>query len=305
MVKKSKSICEQPDHFSFTGRVVHSKSRVERRTGGMVSLVVVENASHTESQAFDIYNDYGGACERGQWVTISYHWDKQNNNIVDNHMAFDPLKPVSAEQDGLMDGLIGLGDLLTVSMAKSDLLMMAVSAGSIDSADDARRLIASGADVERCDAMGQTPAMIAAASDRADCLELLVKAGADINKCSFDGMTPAMWAASTGNEACLESLVAAGADLGRARRDGRTAAMLAARHGQEACLRALMDHGVDLSAVDRLGKTAGDHARESGHAACAEAISARELARDERVALASATAGRGSSPTAPSRARSL
>lgn len=103
----------------------------------------------------------------------------------------------------------------------------------------------------------------------------------------------------------IRALASAGADLNAARVNGQTASITAARFGKANSLRALAERGADLALVDSMGETAARKAVRSGDTACAEMIRAFELARNERVALAAAIAGRASSPSTPSRARSL
>lgn len=170
-------------------------------------------------------------------------------------------------------------------------------------------LINAGADVNiACNdgpLAGQTPAINAAYHGYENCLSMLIGAGADIELADKEGFTPTMWAARRGHQESLGSLIAAGADLERSCHKGRTATMLAASNGQLGCLRALMDMNIDLRKVDHQGKSAGDHANQSGFVTCADAIHARELARDECAALASATSGAASASTTRVRPRSL
>lgn len=183
-------------------------------------------------------------------------------------------------------------------------------------AQSLRALLAAGAAVDEADSFGNTALMLASGHGRVECVRALVEAGANLGKPDDRGIAPIHFAAYKGEHACLQALVASGADVDQVDKEGSSACIFAGRSGQAGSLRLLIAAGADLAKADRQGKTAADHALERGHAACAEAIRARELARDERAALASATtastftppatiAGIVVGPSKPSRSRSL
>lgn len=172
-------------------------------------------------------------------------------------------------------------------------------------AQSLRALLAAGGAVDEADSFGNTALMLASGHGRVECVRALIEAGANPGKPDNRGIAPIHFAAYKDEHACLQALVAAGANVDQVDKEGSSASIFASRSGRAASLRLLIAAGADLAKADLHGKTAADYARERCHLACAEAIRARELARDERAALASAPTVAGASRSTPALSRSL
>lgn len=79
-------------------------------------------------------------------------------------------------------------------------------------ADEARKLIAAGADVNAKNEHGTTPLHCAASREHADVARLLLEAGAEVNAQAKYGWTPLHFAAMNGRIETARVLIAAGAD---------------------------------------------------------------------------------------------
>ncbi len=186
-------------------------------------------------------------------------------------------------------------------IAAYDGLLRAAHEGDVK---EVQRLVAAGADVNRRDKRGRTPAHIAAFASRDDVLRELAAAGADMNALdnqSYDvvtiaavadepelmslaislgndpGLTTSQWqgtaliaAADLGHVEVVRRLVAAGAPLDHVNNLGWTALMEAVvlgdggPHHQEV-VRLLVKAGASRKIGDRDGVTPIEHARARGY----------------------------------------
>jgi ankyrin repeat protein len=89
-------------------------------------------------------------------------------------------------------------------------LLQVVKKGDLD---QAKKLIAEGADVNAKDSSGCTALHYAALNDRRDIGELLIAEGADVNASGPGYLTPLYYAARQGHRNIAELLIVAGADL--------------------------------------------------------------------------------------------
>jgi ankyrin repeat protein len=140
------------------------------------------------------------------------------------------------------------------SGASADPLIDAVRAGN---AQEAVRLIESGADVNAADSLGTTPLMWAARYGDAVVVERLLEAGANAAAENVFGVTPMSEAALIGSEPVIRELLAAGVDPDSPNPEGETALMLVVRTGQVAAAEVLIDAGADVNAKENwAGQTA-------------------------------------------------
>ncbi len=124
-------------------------------------------------------------------------------------------------------------------------------------AEEARRLAASGADLDRRDRNGRTPAHIAAFASNDAVLEALARAGADMN--ALDGQVyDVVTIAAVADDPELVSLaIALGNDPGLTTSPWRGTALIAAAHlGRVEVVRRLIAAGAPLDHVNSLGWTA-------------------------------------------------
>lgn len=140
--------------------------------------------------------------------------------------------------------------------------------------DDARRLIADGADVNRKGDDGVTALMRAASAGRADMVRLLIASGAEVNAVT-SGVTALMMASLGGYTDAIGPLVAAKADVRARDNQGRTALMAAASSGSAAAVDALLTSGADVAAEDASGGTALTYAAAEGYAAAVDLLQKR------------------------------
>ena len=98
-------------------------------------------------------------------------------------------------------------------------------------------LLAADADSNSCDAMGESPAMLAAKMGHCDSLQVIVQAkDMNLNIRSRIGATAAYWAAFRGHVRCLQVLVKAGADVSIPNSFGVKPLDLAKREGWNDCV---------------------------------------------------------------------
>jgi ankyrin repeat protein/mono/diheme cytochrome c family protein len=116
-----------------------------------------------------------------------------------------------------------------------------------------RKLIEDGADVNACDAEGNTPLILASFYAGPGCLALLLEGGADANAANEAGATPLIRAATSYEKTRL--LVDAGAKVRVRTADlGNSPLILAARRaGNSRTVQLLLDHGADATEHNNAG----------------------------------------------------
>ncbi|MEN9704825.1 MAG: hypothetical protein RLZZ393_704 [Pseudomonadota bacterium] len=123
-------------------------------------------------------------------------------------------------------------------------LHRAVYGGDVD---EARRLIAAGADVRAANRFGVTPMQLASVVADPAMIRELLKAGADADSPNAEGQTALMAVARTGNVESAQQLVKAGARVAaRETWGGQTALMWAAAQGQAGMVRYLVSKGAHV-----------------------------------------------------------
>jgi ankyrin repeat protein len=111
------------------------------------------------------------------------------------------------------------------------------------------KLLAAGADPHRPLPGGETPLLTAARTGLPGPLRALLAAGARVNDALPNGQTPLMWAAAEGHTEAVELLLAAGADLHATTPSGFNAWLFAVRGGRVDTVRTLLRAGADLHYV--------------------------------------------------------
>lgn len=129
-------------------------------------------------------------------------------------------------------------------------------AASAGNADDVRRLLEAGANLEARDAEGRTP-LLAAVRERQTATALaLIDAGANVNAKDAINDSAYLLAGASGQLEILRSTLQHGADLRSTNRYGGTALIPAAERGHVEVVRTLIDAGVAVDHVNNLGWTA-------------------------------------------------
>ncbi len=117
------------------------------------------------------------------------------------------------------------------------------------------QLIASGADVNTRDHLGETPLMYSAYAGSVDAMKLLLDHGAMVDAQSQSGATALIWAAA--DLAKVRLLVEHGANVNLTTKRRRTALLVAAMSDPSAdIVKLLIEKGADVKAVDFLKTTA-------------------------------------------------
>ncbi|MCM5681237.1 ankyrin repeat domain-containing protein [Schlegelella sp. S2-27] len=132
-------------------------------------------------------------------------------------------------------------------------------------------------DVNRLNAVGESPLMMAALKGQLDWCKRLIERGADINK---TGWTPLHYAATSGNMPIIELLLEHHAFIDAESPNGTTPLMMAARYGSEDSARQLMAAGADPTMRNERELNAADFARSVNREQLAQALEgyAREYA---------------------------
>jgi hypothetical protein len=124
-------------------------------------------------------------------------------------------------------------------------------------------------DVNRLNAVGESPLMMAALKGQLDWCERLIERGADVNK---TGWTPLHYAATGGHLKIIDLLLEHHAFIDAQSPNRTTPLMMAARYGSEDSARALMNAGADPTLRNERNMTAADFARSVGREPLAQAI---------------------------------
>nr|WP_256924404.1 ankyrin repeat domain-containing protein [Sphingomonas sp. IBVSS2] len=126
-------------------------------------------------------------------------------------------------------------------------------------------LLKAGADIDRYDARGFTPLILAAYNGHAAAVDVLIAQGADA--CKPDGTqgnTAQMGVAFKGHDEIAARLLKAGCDVNARNKAGQTAIMMAALFGRTAQVDMLLKAGADPAIVDNAGRTARSVAAGQG-----------------------------------------
>ena len=139
------------------------------------------------------------------------------------------------------------------------------TAAAAGNAEECRRLIAEGADVnapsippmpEKKQGYGETPLMLAARNGHIDICRLLLASGAVADETTlYECATPLCEAAAAGHSEICSLLLHAGAEVNAYTRTCTTPLMLAALNGHADTCRQLLAAGADARAIDREGDT--------------------------------------------------
>lgn len=128
---------------------------------------------------------------------------------------------------------------------------------------------APGLDVNRLNAAGESPLMLAAIKGRIEWCEALLQRGARVNQ---PGWAPLHYAASGPDPRIVELLLARDADVEAVSPNGSTPLMMAARYGSEDAVRLLLARGADPARRNDRNLTAADFARLGGRAQLADSL---------------------------------
>ena len=127
-------------------------------------------------------------------------------------------------------------------------------------AEDCKKLIDAGADINARNKDGSTALMLATCNgeDGETVCDLLLKAGAGINEKNNDGWTPLMWAARNSTPGVCKIMIGAGADINARKKDGSTALMLATYNSERASAICdlLIMKGAEINVQNNDGDTA-------------------------------------------------
>ena len=127
-------------------------------------------------------------------------------------------------------------------------------------AEDCKKLIDAGADINARNKDGSTALMLATCNgeDGETVCDLLLKAGAGINEKNNDGWTPLMWAARNSTLGVCKIMIGAGADIDARKKDGSTSLMLATYNSERASAICdlLIMKGAEINVQNNDGDTA-------------------------------------------------
>jgi ankyrin repeat protein len=114
--------------------------------------------------------------------------------------------------------------------------------------------------INKQDAKGFTPLIIAAYNDQPEIVSLLLKNGAAVDAQDAAGNTALMGASFKGYIKVAEQLLAAGADVNLCNTQGAPALTFAATFGRLEIARLLLENGAAITYADSRGKTSLAHA---------------------------------------------
>jgi uncharacterized protein len=124
-------------------------------------------------------------------------------------------------------------------------------------------------DLNRLNAKGESPLMLAALKGHAKLAEAMVKKGADVNK---TGWAPLHYAASSGNVPIMAMLIENSAYIDAESPNGTTPLMMAAMYGTPEAVKFLIEEGADVQLKNVQGLTALQFAQRADRANSIELI---------------------------------
>ncbi|MDO8717567.1 MAG: ankyrin repeat domain-containing protein [Polaromonas sp.] len=124
-------------------------------------------------------------------------------------------------------------------------------------------------DVNRLNAKGESPLMLAALKGQRDLAAQLIKRGADVNK---TGWTALHYAASSGQLAIISLLIEHSAYIDAESPNGTTPLMMAAMYGSPEAVKLLLQEGADPQLKNQQGLSALQFAQRGSRPDSAEAI---------------------------------
>ncbi|WKB53307.1 ankyrin repeat domain-containing protein [Eleftheria terrae] len=143
-------------------------------------------------------------------------------------------------------------------------------------------------DVNRLNALGESPLMMAALKRELDWCRRLIERGADVNK---TGWTPLHYAASGGKPEVVALLLEHHAFIDAESPNKTTPLMMAARYGSDDATRVLLEAGADPTLRNEKGLTAADFARAAERVKLAEEIERHARTYNAAPAIAAPASG--------------
>ncbi|XP_062575733.1 uncharacterized protein LOC134237623 [Saccostrea cucullata] len=140
-------------------------------------------------------------------------------------------------------------------------LILSVLLKSVDIVDI---LLKAGADVNVCDANGNTPLDFAIYTSEINTIKTLIEAGTDLNRCE-NGTPPLVFAAKLNNTDAVKSLLTNGAHCNYRTEDGTTALYFASKNGNIDMVKTLFEFGADYSIYKNKDKSPFCIATAEGH----------------------------------------
>ena len=125
-----------------------------------------------------------------------------------------------------------------------------------NNAEEVRRLLSSGSQLEARDQTDATPLVVATKANAIDAAKVLIDAGADVNAKDSIQDSAYLYSGARGHLEILKMTLANGADLKSTNRFGGTALIPAAERGHTETVQTLVDAGVAVDHVNNLGWTA-------------------------------------------------
>lgn len=164
-------------------------------------------------------------------------------------------------------------DANSVDRSGQPVLHIAAREGNLDVL---QALVQAGADIDKRNAMKETPIMLAALAGHTRLVEFLLSKEAQIN---HPGWTPLLYAATTGQNEIIKLLIENHAYIDSSSPNGSTPIMMAVRGGFQATVRLLLEEGADPTVKNENGENALMWADKAKQTEMAEAMRARIRAK--------------------------
>lgn len=148
--------------------------------------------------------------------------------------------------------VLGLGLAIEGGPPRCESLYAAAECGDLA---DVRRHIRNGGDVNRAEAEGWTPLMLAAFQGNVRLMDCLLSHGARLDAQNHKGATPLLVAIYAGEWETVQWLVANGTNVQLPTAQGCTPLMLAVRKGDIRMIRLLLEQGADATACHHRNHT--------------------------------------------------